>query len=74
MFKIGDKVKLVGGPAWNERIKKDIGLIGVVIDTNKDFTHISLSQSISGNVYWNIIGHLGIELYIKPGTQLEFDW
>ena len=71
MFKVGDRVMLVGDVLWNTRIKKDIGLIGTVVEVNRWRTRVRMINSNSGNPFWMIEEHKGIK---KVEYQMQFSF
>jgi len=71
-YKVGDRVKLIGAREWNNRIKKDIGLVGVVEDVYASGSiRISIKNSVSGNKHWIISGNKGIR---KEEGQMLFSF
>ncbi len=70
-FKVDDRVMFVGYCSWNDFIRKDIGLTGEVVRVEKYYVRVNLSNSNSGNDFWNVMDDNGIELL---EGQMLFDF
>jgi len=72
MFKIGNKVRILGSDTWNQLARKYIGLTAIV--TRMSGSDVIKIEVIEDGHVWYISNNNDIETLPKKEIQLEFDF
>ena len=70
-FKVGDKVIIIGKDSYFDRVRNSIMLVTRVKSHRQDW-HYDIDSDDSDDEM--CAGEEELEFYIKPGTQLEFEF